>query len=166
MRSMNAYRPDDVEGFLQQMADFYKSNDVDIILEDGEAYKPDALGKAIAVLYESFPDFKFKWSDVVAVDKKPNRIAVEEIFAEGTHTGKPYSLLPGVLPEIPTTGKYVVNDEQRFEFEMEHGKIIKAEVYALGVYTGISGFYQRAAENVAKASRDEPVNIRVEGEEE
>ena len=165
MHSMNAYRPDDPEGYMQRMADFYASKDADIILEDGEAYKTDALNKGFVGLYESFPDFKMQWSDVMAVDKKPNRIGVEGIFASGTHTGKPYSLLPGVLPEIPPTGKYVVNDEQRFEFEVRNGKIIKVEVFALGTYTGFSGFYQRAAENQGKTNPDEPVKIKVEEEE-
>ena len=153
MEAMNNLRTDDPEG-VKKLMDHFVNKDSPVILEDGETYTAEQAIPLLHVLFESFPDFKFRYGDIAPVGNKPDRISVEDVYAEGTFTGKPYTVLPGVLPPLTANGKYYCNDEQRFEITFENGKIAKFELYALGIHTGFVGFYIQAGGSLVPPNAD------------
>ena len=158
MELMNACQPEDPT-YLEKLADCYESEETKVVLEDGEAYKPEACNGLIVATFQSFPDFKFRWGEIAPIDNNPNKIAIEDVSAQGTFTGKPYTILPGVLPELQPTGKLNSNDEQRFELTMNNGKIARFEVYALGIHTGFAGFYTKAGGSLVPPGEGDAVKV-------
>ena len=159
MKAMSVYNFDDPQEYIKKVAAFYESENCPVIMEDGEAYKPDACNQLLHLTFQSFPDFKLSWGEVVSIDNNPNRIAVEAIFTQGTFNGKPYSILPGVFPEVQPNGEFICNDEQRFELEIKDGKITRVEVYALGISTGFAGFYTKAGGSLVPPSATDEIPV-------
>jgi len=170
MHSMNTVdnTPADPQAaYLEEFYSYFESENSPIYLEDGEKYKTEACGKLLWATHLSFPDFKFAHVDVHVEGVKDIssktyiKVTVDGIYASGTHTGLPYTIMPGVLPAIPTSGKYMCNDEQIFVFHMhkETGKIKRVDVVALGNCTGFSGLYTRAGgdlSNIITTNEEEP----------
>ena len=154
MEAMNTYVPDDPQAFTDRINACYESIDSPVILEDGEAYRAEDCSKLFVLTHRSFPDFVMNYGEVVELktSDKHNYVEVEvtTVFATGTHTGTPYTIIPGVLPEIPPSGKPVENDEQTFVLTLDKktAKIIKCQVIAMGTHTGFAGFYTRAGGDV------------------
>lgn len=142
MEAMNACQP--VKSYVETLNNFFESKDTNMVMEDGEMYTAEDGNKLVVATFQSFPDFKFTWGEIAIIDDNPKRVVVDQVSAEGTFTGEPYTILPGVLPSLLPTGRRNYNDMQRFELTMENGKIVLFEVFALGVHTGFSGFYVRA----------------------
>ncbi|CAB9530049.1 unknown protein [Seminavis robusta] len=143
MTDMTNFEGYDAQSFVDMWVSYYESPE-DIVLEDGESYSPIACAQILYSTWLSFPDLQFPYAPIKDDPKDPNRVYIEEIYVSGTHKGVPYTLLPGVLPEIPPSGKYISNDEQRFILTMNNGKIQKCEVVALGCFTGFAGLYTQA----------------------
>ena len=139
----NNYQPDNPELYSERLMQFYQKEDTPIILEDGERYKPEQCNQMFDITFRSFPDFKFSYGKIEEI--KPNQVTVEGLHATGTHTGAPYTIMPGTLPAVDPSGKTISNDEQLLIFHFdENQKIKKLEVIAIGSYTGFVGFYTRA----------------------
>ena len=132
---------------------FFQSKDTKMIMEDGEVYTADEGNKMLAVTFQSFPDFTLTWGEISTIDGNPNKVIIHDVIAAGTFTGKPYTILPGVLPALMPTGKRNVNDKQRFELTIKNGKITLYKVYAIGVHTGFAGFYVRAGGSLIPIQR-------------
>ena len=66
----------------------------------------EKLGGAMGNLIASFPDLTF---NVKKVTPKLNHTGAwaADIVVSGTHTGAPFSPMPGMLPEVDTTGTCV-----------------------------------------------------------
>jgi hypothetical protein len=96
----------------------------------------------IELIHASFPDGRFDYTDIYD-GVVPNTVVVEGFRFTGTHTGMPYSFLPGV-PALPASGKHVANDEERLYFTMgvDH-KIEHVTVIAMGMHTGPAGIYEQ-----------------------
>ena len=151
MDAMNTYIPDDPEAFMARITGCYETEDSPVILEDGERYKAKDCSGLFYLTHLSFPDFVMKYDTNVAEKTgfkdgiKFVEVTIDAMYATGTHTGAPYSIIPGQLPAVPTSGKYVENDEQRISLLFnEDGKITQTQVIAMGTHTGFAGFYTRA----------------------
>ena len=81
----------------------------------------------------------FVHESIKSAGRNSNVVYVEGLRCQGTHTGKPFTIAPGALPEVPPTGKLCQNDEERLCVEIEDGKIKAIRVYALGSTTGFIG---------------------------
>ncbi|CAB9530051.1 hypothetical protein SEMRO_2722_G335590.1 [Seminavis robusta] len=145
MAAMTSFEGHDAQSFADMWISYFESaEDSKIILEDGEAYSPAACAPLLYATYLSFPDLAFPHAPIKDNPKDPNSVDIEEIYVSGTHKGAPYTLMPGALPEVPPSGKFISNDEQRFLLKMKNGKIQKCEVVALGSFTGFAGLYTQA----------------------
>lgn len=143
VNAWNAYIPEDRTAYLEQLMSFFQSEDTPIILEDGEKYVPEACNQLFDITFQSFPDFHMSFSEVKEMG--PNKVLLDGLSATGTHKGAPYSIMPGALPAVAPSGKYIANDEQRLIFHFDDNqKIEKLEVIALGAHTGFVGFYTLA----------------------
>ncbi|CAB9530050.1 expressed unknown protein [Seminavis robusta] len=142
----------DAQSFADMWTSYF-AEDSKVVLEDGESYSPLACAQILYSTYLSFPDLKFPYAPIQDNPKDPNCVYIEEIYVSGTHKGAPYTLMPGVLPEVQPSGKFISNDEQRFILKMKNGKIQKCEVVAMGSTTGFAGLYTQAG-----GSLEVPVN--------
>ena len=150
MEVMNAYDARDPQAFTDRINACYESIDSPVILEDGEAYRADDCSKLFVLTHQSFPDFFMNYGEIVESKQndKHNYVKVEitTMYATGTHTGAPYTIVPGVLPAVPPSGNPVQTDEQTIVLTLDKKttKIIKCQVIAMGMHTGFAGFYTRA----------------------
>lgn len=92
-------------------------------------------------LHRSFPDFKITYTSMS--EPEPDVVCIDGWRVEGTHTGEPYSCLPGVFPAIEATGIKCVNDDERLWIEMKEHKMDKIHVLAVNGTSGCSGFYEQ-----------------------
>jgi len=100
------------------------------------------LKGAMGNLMASFPDLTFNFTNVTP--KWDGRGFAADIVVMGTHTGKPFSPMPGVLPEIATTGKQVKIGPETFTLYVNSdGKVNKTTIKPLheGAPAGPPGFY-------------------------
>jgi hypothetical protein len=111
------------------------------IAEDHPPIPARATAEGIGRLHASFPEIKFAYKSIE--QKGPDRVVIEGIRCSGTHTGVPYSMVPGVFPAIEATGIACINDEERFWFNIKDNKIDTLEVVALGTLSGPAGFYEQ-----------------------
>ena len=168
MEKMNSYVPEDPDLYAQRILDCYDSPDTPLIAEDGEQYKATDLAELCVNIYKSFPDFHMTYGKVTYIAKTPKQgkntysskkeedddivaeVELDSLIVSGTHTGAPYTIAPGVLPELPPSGKYVQNDEQRMVFYLnKKAEIVKSQLISLGVHTGAIGLYTLAGGDVS-----------------
>ena len=151
MHALNTHVPKDPQAFLDRIISCYEHPDTPVILEDGETHKAQDGAGLFHATHLSFPDFVMNYGKVVE-DISNDEITVEihSMFATGTFTGTPYTILPGVLPEIEPNGKFTQNDEQLIILTMnKEAKITKCQVVAHGVATGFAGFYVAAGGEIS-----------------
>ena len=122
------------------MAFFFSEKSL-MVPEDHQGYPAREVAKGFCNLYRSFPDLHFSYKSIK--ETKPNCVFVDGIEATGTHTGEPYTFVPGVFPAIPAAGTRVKNDEESSLFKMRDGKIGTWEIVAFGSLTGPAGFYEQ-----------------------
>ena len=91
-------------------------------LEDGfHKFTPRQVAQAAIMFRKSFPNLQFTYDSIEVVG---NKVTIEGFMCTGTHTGALFSMLPGIYPAIPTTGKHCINDEEQLCMELdEDGKI-------------------------------------------
>ena len=100
-------------------------------------------------LKNCFPDLNFAHKTISA-GEKPHTVVVEDAQFSGTHTGAPYTPMPGKIEPVPVSNKFVIVDEERWFFEMAQdgsGKIKSFSVIALGPVTGPMGVYESLTSN-------------------
>ena len=107
-------------------------------------HTPEEVGEEFL---ESFPDFVINHTSVV--EKTDKVVIVQGVQSRGTHTGKPFTIKPGVLPAVEPSGKECFNDEELYELHLKEGKIDTIFVISMGVQTGFAGFYTRAGGDVS-----------------
>ena len=147
-----------------QFLPFYVSPRAKHILEDGFSKDAREFANIVIDIKKSFPDFKFYYESIT--EPTPNKVVIEGLRASGTHKGEPYSVAPGLLPAIPTTGKYIINDEERFIFAMKDHKVKTCHIIALGGFTGPPGLYEQIGGSMAPPAPTATATITEEEEEE
>lgn len=123
------------------MVEFFESPDAVFSMDDHPDVPCGDLASLIGHIHECLPDCRFDYERIYQ-GEEPNTIVMEGHKFSGTHTGAPYTFMPGKMPAIPASGKRVENDEEKFFFTMsEEHKIKHVALVALGRYTGPSGIY-------------------------
>ena len=100
------------------------------------------IGGALSNLIASFPDFTFNFTKLTPTYK--NGAWAADIIVMGTHTGAPFTPMPGKLPAIEKTEKQVKIGPETFSLYVDaEGKIsrITIEVLEKGKPAGPPGFY-------------------------
>ena len=169
MEKLNSYVPEDPDLYAQRILACYASPDTPMIAEDGEQYKASDLAFFCTNICKSLPDFHMTYGKVTYRAKTPKQhkntyrskeedeseeivaeVELDNLVVSGTHTGAPYTMAPGVLPEIPPSGKFIQNDEERMVFYFnKKGQIVKSLLISLGVHTGPIGVYTLAGGDVS-----------------
>lgn len=157
MYAMNNYIEGDPQAFMDRITACFEAPDSPLILEDGEEHKAEQCSALFHLTHASFPDFCMKYGKVTEQFSKDEIIVeIHAVYATGTHTGEPYTIMPGLLPAIPPSGKYTEDDEQMIVLHMnKDAKITKCQVVALGTATGFAGFYTAAGGDVSSLLTDE-----------
>lgn len=118
---------------------------------DLEKFK-GAMGNLLA----SFPDLTFNLHKV-APTKQADGSWAADIVVMGTHTGAPFSPMPGKLPPVDTTGKQVLIGPETFAlFTDEAGKVVATKITPLheGAPAGPPGFYTEIGGVIPKPNPD------------
>lgn len=151
--------PEAQKGYVEHFCSFFEDENSNVVAEqDGEQYKPADCGALFYLTHLSFPEFDMPWAEMKmekgndTSKKNYIKVTVEGLHAKGTHTGAPYTIMPGKLPTVPASGIYCFNDEQTLVFTMnkETGKVKKYEVIAMGSMTGFIGFYTRCGGDLSQ----------------
>lgn len=66
---------------------------------------PRQSDEAIRDFHLSLPDIKFTYDSIK--ETEAGEATIENLKCTGTHTGAPYTMVPGLFPPIPTTGKHL-----------------------------------------------------------
>lgn len=132
----------DIESFLA----CFTSKDSKMQPEDFGSFSAEMLAHLVHSIHKSFPDVTFQFSGIKESPSKPNMVVVEGLYCSGTHTGAPFSHMPG-FPPIPATGKSVQNDEENFYITLVNNKIELVEIVAYGTLTGPAGLYEQIGGN-------------------
>ena len=139
----------------EELFKLFTSRKAKISFEDD--YIPDITPVQVADNMESFrrsfPDVKFSYDSIK--EDEPGVVVMEGVKCIGTHTGEPYTMVPGVFPAIPATGIHCMNDEEIMDFTFKDGKIRKMKIIALGSSSGFSGFYQQIGGSLVPPVKEE-----------
>ena len=128
------------------------------VLEDGFAMPMNQWARTTSQCKASFPDMKFTYKTLK--EASPTQVLIDDVRFSGTHTGAPFTFAPQ-FPPIPTSNKFVQNDEERFVFDMtQDGKIRHLHVIALGCYTGPPGVYEQLGGSLAPPTKNASCNQR------
>ena len=122
---------------------FFDSKTTKLNFEDFSSITAEMMANSFLDQYKCFPDMSFKWGKIYHWGT--NEVRVDDIVCAGTHTGAPFTFLPGVFPPVPVTGKYCVNDEESLVLKInpETGKIRSMQVVGSGALSGPAGFYEQ-----------------------
>jgi len=134
----------DLKNADDMVAALYASPTTKVYFEDDFQLNALECSRGLERLYKSFPDMKFSYGSISVPRDNKNAVILDNVRCCGTHTGAPYSMVPGLFPDIEATGTYCINDEERFILKLdENGKVRSMEVVALGSVTGPAGFYEQ-----------------------
>lgn len=125
----------------EDMMKLFLSEESEMVPEDNPPVPANAVAGVVRGVHDSFPDVQFTYKSIIP-DGEDN-VTIEGIKVFGTHTGKPYSMVPGVFPPIQATGKYIENDEESFYLTMVDGKIQTLQILSYGKVTGPAGLYEQ-----------------------
>jgi len=122
--------------------------------EDGLKLKADEVMDALELIFKSFPDTKFAHGEITIPKDNKKYVIIDGFQFSGTHTGAPYSMVPGVFPEIEAAGTHAVNDEERIILKLDDDyKIRSMEVVAFGSMTGPPGLYEQIGGSLVPPSK-------------
>lgn len=119
----------------------FTSEDARITCEDGVSFNARQFSMITHSIMESAPDLRLNYSSIETTG--PGKASIEGIVVSGTHTGAPFSPMPGV-PPVEAKGKHFVLDEERdlVELDMDTNKISSIHIISLGTQTGPVGLYE------------------------
>ena len=144
MTVMNNYDPENPQAYIDAFCDlFQKGKKGKILAEDGDCHSAEQCATLLTLLHNACPnDYAMLHTDIVQQDK--DHFTVIGVSPCGTHTGSALTIMPGVLPAIPPSGKHVTLDEENYRCRMNKDgtKIKQVEVIAMGNLTGFAGFYE------------------------
>ncbi|CAB9503943.1 expressed unknown protein [Seminavis robusta] len=145
MELTNLFDPENIDSSFEETLGLFESPDVTMEFEDGLKCTARECALQLKMAYESFPDYGMSLAAICEDPRSPKRIFVDGVCWSGTHTGTPYTIIPGELPAIPPSGKRISLDEERYIFHMKKGgKIGKIQIIAMGSITGYAGLYESA----------------------
>jgi ketosteroid isomerase-like protein len=130
LTSLNAHSLRDCEALV--------SKDFCIFCKESELSWDEYKTEMQAIL-NSFPDFKFQYNGMELT--KDGVLHVHEVIASGTHTGDAYAY--GPYEPIASSGTFVENEPERFEFHFRGERICKIVLRSRGEKTGIQGIYSQ-----------------------
>jgi hypothetical protein len=146
---------------MEKFMSHYESKKTKVHMEDGDTFTVEDTAKVLVMCHQSIPDFKVFYEELE--EKSTKVIIMDGVQAMGTHTGAPFTILPGVFPAVPATGKLIHNDEERWIFKMRDGKICRGTIISMGVASGFAGIYTSAGGSLVPTS---PPSVPVVVEEE
>lgn len=144
MTVMNDYDPQNPQAYIDAFCDlFQKGKKGKILAEDGDCHSAEQCATLLTLLHDACPnDYAMLHTNIVQQDK--DHFTVVGVSPSGTHTGSALTIMPGVLPAVPPSGKHVSLDEENYRCRMNRDgtKIKQVEVVAMGNLTGFAGFYE------------------------
>lgn len=154
LAAINNFVPEDPQAYMDTFMSHYESKDTKIKMEDGDTFTVEMTAKILVLCHQSMPDFKIFYGDL---EEKPNNIVIMDgVQACGTHSGTPFTILPGVFPAVPPSGRRIYDDEERYIFKMKNGKIKTGTIISLGNASGFAGLYMRAGGSLVPPPPAEP----------
>lgn len=119
----------------------FMSEDAKVTCEDGVSFTARQFAMLIVGIKASVPDLRLTYSSIETTG--PGKASIEGIVVSGTHTGAPFSPMPGI-PAVPAQGKHFVLDEERdlVELDKDTNKISSIYIISLGTQTGPVGLYE------------------------
>ncbi|EOD22142.1 hypothetical protein EMIHUDRAFT_435578 [Emiliania huxleyi CCMP1516] len=152
----DGYLPD---GGLLKWYEQHLADDFQAVFEGGKVKLDKQAYLAVtADLLKSFPDFTYTRSGPIAYADSPN-IVVWTAVVKGTHSGAPYSPLPGVPPVSAKSPPVACrNDPEKITLNFASGSglqtisriTVEQKLSGGGGYSGPVGFYLQAGGDASK----------------